>query len=162
MQETFGTLEGRKVAYFGDGASNMARTWALAAYQTGLDLHICAPAAYQLDLNGLPEVSQNGSVTLTEDAESAASGAHVLYTDVWVSMGFEEEKVERLSALGPFQVNDATVAAAADNVCIMHCLPAHRGEEITGSVLDGCHSVIWDQAENRLHAQKAIMAKLMA
>lgn len=161
MQQRFGTLEGHKVAYLGDGASNMARSWALAALMTGIELVICAPEGYQLDLTDLPEVPQNGRVSLTDDPSAAVAGASVLYTDVWVSMGFEEEKQERLQALAPYQVTDALMSQARSDACFLHCLPAHRGEEVSAEVIDGKQSYIWDQAENRLHAQKAVLAHLV-
>lgn len=161
IAESAGRVEGIKVAYLGDGASNMARSWALAAYLSGIDLHIGAPSAYQLDLSTLPEVPHLGSVTLTDDVQAAAADADFVYTDVWVSMGFEAESQERLRDLQPYQVGASVMAAAKPSCKVMHCLPAHRGQEITAAVLDGPQSIIWDEAENRLHAQKAVLARLL-
>ncbi|MFT5127044.1 MAG: ornithine carbamoyltransferase [Rhodothermales bacterium] len=161
IAESAGRIEGVKVAYLGDGASNMARSWALAAYLSGIDLHIGAPDGYQLDLADLPDVPQQGSVTITDDVLAAAADADFVYTDVWVSMGFEAESQERLQDLQPYQVNARVMAAAKPDCKVLHCLPAHRGQEITADVLDGPQSIIWDEAENRLHAQKAVLAHLL-
>jgi ornithine carbamoyltransferase len=161
IAEHAGRIQGVKVAYLGDGASNMARSWALAAYLSGIDLHIGAPAQYQLDTATLPDVPHLGSVTLTDDVMAAAADADFVYTDVWVSMGFEAESQERLSDLQPYQVDARVMAAAKPDCKVMHCLPAHRGQEVTAEVLDGAQSIIWDEAENRLHAQKAVLARLL-
>jgi ornithine carbamoyltransferase len=139
----------------------MARSWALASYLSGVDLHIGAPAEYQLDLATLPNVPQAGSVTLTDDVMAAAADADFIYTDVWVSMGFEAESQQRLQDLQPYQVDARVMAAAKSDCKVMHCLPAHRGQEITAEVLDGPQSIIWDEAENRLHAQKAVLTHLL-
>jgi ornithine carbamoyltransferase len=160
IAEYAGRIEGVKVAYLGDGASNMARSWALAAYLSGVDLHIGAPDGYQLDPASLPSVPQKGSLTLTDDVMAAAADADFIYTDVWVSMGFEAESQQRLQDLQPYQVDARVLAAAKPDCKVMHCLPAHRGQEITAEVLDGPQSIIWDEAENRLHAQKAVLAHL--
>lgn len=156
-------LRGRKLAFFGDIGCNMANSWVLAGTLVGLEIVLCGPAAYRpgaaldamLERHGLPR-----TYTVTEDPQAAATGADVLYTDVWVSMGMEAEKEARLREMAPFQVNAALLAAAHPRALFLHCLPAHAGEEVTQEVLDAPASVIFRQAENRLHAQKAILTLL--
>ena len=161
IQEVYGRLDGLKVGYFGDGASNMARSWALAASLSGIHLTIAAPDEYQLERELVDSLRGPGRVTLTSDPAAAAHGAHILYTDVWVSMGFEEEAADRIAKLRPYQLNQAMLDLAAPGAKVMHCLPAYRGKEITGEVLDGPAAIVWDQAENRIHAQKAVLARLV-
>ena len=156
-----GTLEGVKVAYIGDGANNMANSWIIAAKMAGIHLRVGAPSEFQPQNDILKAAIGNGSINLTDDPVEAISGADIVYTDVWVSMGFENESSERVKKLTPYQVNQNLIAHADKHVRIMHCLPAHRGQEISAEVLDGPASIIWDQAENRLHAQKAILARLI-
>ncbi len=161
IQENAGRLSGVKVAYLGDGASNMANSWIIAAKLAGIDLRIGAPDGYHPAGTIIEDSKGPGKVTVTNDPVEAVSDANFVYTDVWVSMGFEDEADERRNQLRPYQVNSGLLTHAADDVKVMHCLPAKRGEEITDEVLDGPVSIIWDQAENRLHAQKAVLAKLV-
>ncbi len=162
IKENSNRLGGVKVAYLGDGTSNMAYSWAIAAKLSGIDLRIGAPLKFQPDNSFTESLSGKGDVIVTDDPQSAVRDADYIYTDVWVSMGFESEAEERLKLLTPYQVNDQLVKSASSDVKIMHCLPAKRGQEITAEVLDGPHSIIWDEAENRLHAQKAVLAKLVS
>ena len=157
-----GRLEGIKVAYIGDGANNMANSWVLAAKLAGMDLRIGAPREFQPTDSFLKSAVGNGSIKVTDDPVEAVKDADIIYTDVWVSMGFEKESSARLKKLISYQVNKKLINHASRDVKVMHCLPAHREQEITAEVLDGPHSIIWDQAENRLHAQKAILAKLLS
>lgn len=158
-------LEGLKVAYIGDGANNMAHSWIFAAIKTGIDLVIATPKKYPPAeiIRKIARGFKNpkGSYTIIDDPYAAARGADVIYTDVWVSMGQEKEGFKKLKELKPYQVNSRLVSLAKKNCIVMHCLPAHRDEEITAEVIDGKNSVIFDQAENRLHVQKAILALLM-
>lgn len=160
MCEHFGRLDGLIVTWFGDG-NNVANSWIEAAVLFGFELRLAGPAAYQPDAELLSWAqSSGGKIILSEDAEAAATDAHVLVTDVWISMGDEEGT--RVQDMKPFQVNDALMALAAPNAIFMHCLPAWREMEVTASVIDGPQSAVWDEAENRLHAQKAIMAHLIS
>ena len=161
IREYAGRLKGVKVAYLGDGANNMARSWAKAAALSGIELRIGAPDVYQLDDETLGSLRGPGRVITTTDPMEAVSGVDFIYTDVWVSMGFEDEAEDRLKILAPYQVNAKLMGHAAKKVKLMHCLPAYREKEVTAEVLDGPASIIWDQAENRLHAQKAILRKLI-
>ncbi len=161
IREYGGQLDGVPVAYLGDGASNMALSWVIAARLAGIDLRIGAPVGYQPGEDLLGAGRGHGSVTVTDDAAAAVKGAQFVYTDVWVSMGFEAEAEQRLRDLQPYQVNAELLQLADPEARVMHCLPAYRGKEITGDVLDGEQSIVWDQAENRLHAQKAVLAKLV-
>ena len=160
--EKRGGYEGMKIAYIGDG-NNIANSWINAAVRLPFHLSLSCPEGYDPDQailkRGTDEAS--GRITLYRDPLEAAEGADVIYTDVWASMGQEEEQEERARAFQTFQVNERLVSHARKEVMIMHCLPAHRGEEITAEVIDGSHSVIIDQAENRLHVQKAILELLL-
>ena len=165
VQEKLGRLSGIRLAYVGDG-NNVARSLAFGGALLGLHVRLASPAGYQLDDAAVRWAQQRaaasgGSIELLEDPAQAAQGADVLYTDVWASMGQEAERERRIRDLAPYQLNAALVARAAPHVLVMHCLPAHRGEEITDEVMDGPHSVVFDQAENRLHVQKAILALLV-
>jgi ornithine carbamoyltransferase len=153
LRETFGRLEGLKLAYVGDG-NNVARSLAILGSKAGVDVWVAAPEGYQLE-PGVP-------ATLVADPAEAAAGAHALYTDVWVSMGDEDTAEERRAALEPYRIDDALLGRAADGAVALHCLPAHPGEEITAEVLYGSRQRIWDQAENRRHAQKALLELLAA
>lgn len=161
VREKKGTLKGLKVAFLGDGASNLGCSWVLAAKLAGMDLRIGAPEGYQPPQEIIDGAAGSGTITVTADPIEAMKDADVVYTDVWVSMGFEEEAKERLTTLQPYQVNEELMSHAAADAIVLHCLPAYRGKEITAAVLDGPQSVIWDEAENRLHAQKALLCKLM-
>jgi len=159
-------LKGRKLAYIGDG-NNVATSLLFGAGLLGMDFAIAGPKGYELPANvwaaGQKLAESSGNTLLaTEDAREAVAGADAVYTDVWASMGQEDEAAERARIFQPYQVNKALIAEAKPDVIAMHCLPAHRGHEITDDVCDGPHSVLWDQAENRMHAQKAILVKLLA
>lgn len=164
--QRFGTFEGVKVTYVGDG-NNVAHSLANAAAKLGGHLVIATPGgSYQPNAELVARAQEDGKRTgarieLSEDPAQAVSGARVVYTDVWTSMGQEEEARQRRQDLAPFQVNAALFARAAPDAIFMHCLPAHRGEEVTDEVADHQRSVIFEQAENRLHTQKAVMALLM-
>jgi ornithine carbamoyltransferase len=153
-------LEGTKLAYFGDGASNMANSLILAAKLTGMELKIAAPEEFKPDEKLINKPGE-GVVTWEKDPAKAAENADYLYTDVWVSMGFEEEAKERLKILQPYQLNSDIMDLASPEARILHCLPAHRDEEITADVFESPQSVVFDQAENRLHVQKAIMTMML-
>jgi len=163
--EKRGKLKGLKLAYVGDG-NNVATSLLFATTKVGMDIALASPEGYELSDEvvelGREFAAQSGSkIELAHDPAAAVDGADVIYTDVWVSMGQEEEIEKRLEIFPPYQVNAALVARAKPDVMVMHCLPAHRGQEITDEVADGPHSVIFDQAENRMHAQKAILVLLM-
>jgi ornithine carbamoyltransferase len=161
IRERRGRTEALTLAYLGDGANNMANSLLLGGALAGMHVRIGAPAGYQPDESVVERARRCGTeVVVTDDPGKAAAGADVLYTDVWVSMGMEDRE-RRLQDLGPYTVDEAAVEAAADDVLVLHCLPAHRGEEVAASVLDGPHSVVWDEAENRLHAQKALLTWLL-
>jgi ornithine carbamoyltransferase len=165
VKEHVGRLKGAKMAYVGDG-NNVCNSLMLGCAMVGMDLTCGCPKGYEPD----PEVTKkakeiakkNGcKLKIVESAQEAVRGANVVYTDVWVSMGQEEEAQERVKIFQPYQVNDALLSVAAKDAIVMHCLPAHRGMEITEKVFDSEQAVVFDQAENRLHAQKAIMVWLM-
>jgi len=165
VAERLGPLPGRTLAYLGDGANNMAHSYLLGGATAGMHVRVAAPAGYQPDPAVVARAQQiaaagGGSATVFDDPAAAGQGADVLATDVWVSMG-QADHPERISALAPYQINDDLLAAAGPDAIVLHCLPAHRGEEITAEVIDGPASVAWDQAENRLHAQKALLAWLL-
>jgi len=160
VRETFGGLSGLRLAYVGDG-TNVARSLAILGTLAGLDVVIASPSGYSLqDDVSLPS-GVTGSLTLTHDPLAAVAGAHVLYTDVWVSMGVQDTADARRAALAPFRIDDELLDAAAPGAIALHCLPAHPGEEITAEVLYGPRQRIWDQAENRRHAQKALLEHLI-
>ena len=161
-EEHRGSLVGRKVAWIGDG-NNMAHSWILAAGKIGFHLTLACPANYEPDPQVVAQADggAGGSVTLVRDPRDAAAGADLVVTDTWTSMGQEAEQQRRMRAFADYRVDDALMNLADDEALFMHCLPAHRGEEVTAEVLDGPHSVIWDEAENRLHVQKAVMEWLM-
>jgi len=162
--EKKGKIDGLNVAFVGDGNDNVCRSLAEAVLKLGGNITVASPAKYQLPeayAESLAKGSARGAkLTLTEDARAAVKEADVIYTDVWVSMGQEAEKEARIATFKPYQLNSALMAHAPGDAIVMHCLPAHRGDEITDDVIDGKNSVVWDQAENRLHAQKGIMALL--
>jgi ornithine carbamoyltransferase len=165
IREKFGKLEGLKLAYVGDSA-NVANSLLVGGAILGMDISIASPKSYQpkQDIIGIANeeaAKTSSNLLITEDVKEAVIDADVLYTDVWVSMGKEEEKKKRLADLKDYQINADVMKLANKDAIVMHCLPAHRGEEITADVIDGPQSVVFDEAENRLHAQKAIMALLM-
>jgi ornithine carbamoyltransferase len=158
LRETFGKLDGLKLAYVGDG-NNVARSLAIIASRVGVDVAVASPVGYQLE----PGVGGgSGSVTLHVDPAEAVAGANAVYADVWVSMGDEESADVRRAALAPYRLDDRLLDLAAPDAIALHCLPAHPGEEITAEVLYGPRQRIWDQAENRRHAQKALLEYLLA
>lgn len=160
MQQHLGTLEGKRVAWIGDG-NNMANSWCDAALQLGFELRLACPEGYDPDPTIFARARDAGRATLVRDAREAVEGADVVTTDVWASMGQEDEQAQRVAAFAGFQVDTALMARAAREAIFLHCLPAHRGEEVAAAVIDGPQSRVWDEAENRLHAQKAVMAVLM-
>ncbi|MEY4039693.1 MAG: hypothetical protein RLZZ52_561 [Actinomycetota bacterium] len=166
IREHKGELAGLNVAFVGDGSSNMAHSYLLACATAGMHVRIAAPAAYQPNPVFVADAERiaattGGSVLVTEECAAAVAGADVVVTDTWVSMGQEDQKAQRVKDFGSYQV-DATLMAQADEAAIfMHCLPAYRGYEVSAEVLDGPQSVIWDEAENRLHAQKALLTWLL-
>ena len=153
LRERFGDLHGLRLAYVGDG-NNVARSLAIAGELAGVEVVIAAPPGYQLE--------DGHGVRLTDDPRAAAEGADALYTDVWVSIGDEAEAERRRADLAPFRLDSDLLTAASDRAIVMHCLPAHPGEEIAADVLYGERSAVWDQAENRLHAQKALLELLLS
>ena len=156
VQEAIGGWAGKIVAWVGDG-NNVANAWIDAAGVLGFELRVACPEGYEPD-RGLFEKNQALTrLTITEEPEEAVEGAHVVTTDVWASMGQEEEAESRLAPFRPYQLNSAALSAADAKAIVLHCLPAHRGEEISADVIDGPQSVVFDQAENRLHAQKAVL-----
>ena len=166
IQEKMEVLKGRKLVYVGDG-NNMAHSLMYACAKVGMNMVCASPKGYQPDPKILAEAQEDAShtgctITVEEDLFKAAKGADVLYTDVWTSMGEEAESDIRFAALHEYQINQALLDVARPECIVLHCLPAHRGEEITDDVIEGPHSVVFDQAENRLHVQKAIMALLMS
>jgi ornithine carbamoyltransferase len=166
VQEHKGRLAGLTFSYLGDGANNMAHSYLLGGALAGMHVRIGSPEAFQPD----PEIflraagiaaQTGGSVQWTDSAETAADGADVLVTDTWVSMGQEGEHDARTEPFRPYAVDEAALARAADDAVVLHCLPAYRGKEIAAEVIDGPRSVVWDEAENRLHAQKALLVWLL-
>jgi ornithine carbamoyltransferase len=162
IRERFGTLSGVRVSYFGDG-NNVCRSLMRGASKFGMRFTAATPKGYEpmrrsLDDTRRVAIQQGGTVELTHDAREAAKGAQVLYTDVWTSMGQETEADQRRRDLQGFGIDEELLSLAAEDAVVMHCLPAHYGEEITEAVLYGPRSAVWDQAENRLHAQKAVLA----
>jgi ornithine carbamoyltransferase len=157
VRQHFGTYEGRKVAWIGDG-NNMANSWLDAAYRLGFDLALACPEGYEPDAALLARAQEHANVTLHRDPREAIAGAHVVNTDVWASMGQEDEQKIRAKSFAGFTVDAKLMGGAAPDAIFLHCLPAHRGEEVAAEVIDGPQSVVWDEAENRLHVQKAILA----
>jgi ornithine carbamoyltransferase len=160
VREALGGYAGKRVAWIGDG-NNMASSWLDAAARLGFELRLACPEGYDPDPLVLQHANKHAKVMLTRDPREAADGAHVVTTDVWASMGQEEEQGKRKAAFHGFTVDDALMARASTDAIFLHCLPAHRGEEVSASVIDGRQSRVWDEVENRLHIQKAIMAVLM-
>ncbi|WP_089155809.1 ornithine carbamoyltransferase [Micromonospora sp. NBS 11-29] len=166
VRERFGGTAGRILTYVGDAANNMAHSYLLAGATAGMHVRIAGPAGFQPD----PEIvaraekiaaATGGSAAVLTDPVEAVRGAHVVATDTWTSMGQEDDGLDRTTPFRPYQVSDALLDHAAADVIVLHCLPAHRGEEITDAVLDGPRSAVFDQAENRLHAQKALLTFLL-
>jgi ornithine carbamoyltransferase len=164
--ERKGALKGLRLAYFGDGANNMAHSLMLGGVTAGIHVTIAAPAGFAPHPDFVVAAEKRaletgGSVRLTDVAEAAADGADVLVTDTWISMGQENDGLDRAGPFRPFQVNSELLRLADPNALVLHCLPAHRSDEITDEVIDGPQSVVWDEAENRLHAQKALLVWLL-
>lgn len=166
IKEHKGTLKGLKLAYLGDG-NNMANSLLYGCTKVGMDISVATPKKYccpnEVVENAKNTAAETGSaVVITEDAKEAVKGADVVYTDTWVSMGQEDQKAEKIKLFGDYQVNKELFSYAKEDAIFLHCLPAYRGYEVTEDVIDGKNSAIFDEAENRLHAQKAVMALLMA
>jgi len=162
VRERKGRTQGLVLTYLGDGANNMANSYLLGGAMAGMEVRIGAPADYQPDPAVVERARAFGTtIVVTDDARAAVEGADVLTTDVWVSMGMTGAE-QRLAALRGYGVDEAALSLAAPDAMVMHCLPAHRGEEIAAAVIDGPQSAVWDEAENRLHAQKALLTWLLA
>ncbi|RHW33362.1 ornithine carbamoyltransferase [Neobacillus notoginsengisoli] len=167
IYENKGRLEGLKLCYMGDGKNNMAHSLLEGAVLTGMDITIASPAGYEPDKEIVSQAKKkadrSGSkILINDNPREAIEMADVIVTDVWTSMGQEAETKERLEKFAPFQVNEDLCALAKEDFLFLHCLPAHRGEEVTAEIIDGSHSAVFDEAENRLHAQKAILKVLLA
>ena len=160
IRERKGAFKGLKMCFVGDG-NNMANSLMVGAVRTGMSFSIACPKGYEPDKDLMAWAKENGSFTLTRSAEEAAADADVVYTDVWASMGQEDEKAKREKAFAGYQVNAAVMASAKPDAMVLHCLPAHRGEEITAEVFEAHADEILKEAENRLHAQKAVLCKVM-
>lgn len=160
VRQHLGGWEGKRIAWIGDG-NNMANSWINAAFRLGFELRLACPEGYDPDPDLLARAQSVASVSVYRDPAEAAEDAHVVNTDVWTSMGQEEEQAQRVKAFSGYQVTTSLMGRAAADAIFLHCLPAHRGEEVAADVIDGPQSRVWDEAENRLHVQKAIMAVLM-
>lgn len=160
IRQHLGTVEGRKVVWVGDG-NNMANSWVNAAHVLGFELVLACPEGYDPDPATLKRAEKAGNISIVRDPKEAVRGAHVVNTDVWASMGQEEEQKIREKAFAGYTVDSSLMSLTAPDAIFLHCLPAHRGEEVSADVIDGPQSRVWDEAENRLHIQKAIMAVLM-
>jgi ornithine carbamoyltransferase len=161
VRQHLGSYEGKRIAWIGDG-NNMANSWINAAWRLGFELVLACPEGYDPDASILARAQKdNRKIRVVRDPKEAAAGAHVVNTDVWASMGQEEEQKIRERAFAGYQVDDALMKTAHKKAIFLHCLPAHRGEEVSDSVIEGKQSRVFDEAENRLHVQKAIMAVLM-
>ncbi len=160
IRERKGSTEGLVLTYLGDGANNMANSYLVGGAMAGMEVRIGAPSGYQPDPAVVERARGFGTtIVVTDDAKAAAEGADVLCTDVWVSMGMSGAE-KRLADLAPYSLDEGALALAAPDALVLHCLPAHRGEEIAAAVIDGPQSAVWDEAENRLHAQKALLTWL--
>ncbi|WP_440221361.1 ornithine carbamoyltransferase [Dietzia sp. MNB45] len=166
IRENFGRIEGLRAVYLGDGANNMGHSYLLGFATAGMHITIAAPEGYQPTGQVVADAERiaaetGGSVTITTDVDRAVDGADVLITDTWVSMGMEDSATQRLRDLADYQLDRASVARASDDVIVLHCLPAYRDKEISAEVIDGPRSRVFDEAENRLHAQKALLVWLL-
>ena len=160
LRERFGKLEGLKLAFIGDG-NNVAHSLMLTAGRLGVHVAVATPKGYRPDAGIVAQASEMGSITVTQDVREALDGADAVYTDVWTSMGQEAESAKRQRAFAPYQVNSELFGLAKDEAIFLHCLPAKRGEEVTDEVMESPRSAVFDQAENRLHAQKALLVMLL-
>ena len=160
VRQHLGGWDGKRIAWVGDG-NNMANSWINAAYRLGFELTLACPEGYDPDASILARARECAPVRVVRDPAEAVSGADVVNTDVWASMGQEEEQAKRAKAFAGYTVNGTLMARAARDAIFLHCLPAHRGEEVAAAVIDGPQSRVWDEAENRLHVQKAVMTMLM-
>ena len=165
IQEHRGSLAGKKLAYVGDG-NNVAHSLLYGCAKVGMEIAVATPEAYSCDETVVKQAikdaeANGGKVVITNDPVEAVKGAEAIYTDTWVSMGQEDQKAEKIKSFAPYQVNEALFSHAHPDAVFLHCLPAYRGMEVTEEIIDGSHSVVFDEAENRLHAQKAVMAMLM-
>ncbi|MFV8827354.1 ornithine carbamoyltransferase [Alkalihalobacterium sp. APHAB7] len=165
IYEQKGTFKGNKLVYVGDG-NNVAHSLVIAAAKVGMDVAVASPAGYEMNEDIVEKAyevakSTGSTIVITNNPVEAVTNADIIYTDVWASMGYESELKDRELAFGPFQVNSELVSHAKNDYIFLHCLPAHRGEEVTAEIIDGQHSVIFDEAENRLHVQKAVLAALI-
>jgi ornithine carbamoyltransferase len=164
IQESFGELEGLTLTYVGDG-NNVAYSLLLGGALMGMKVNVATPEGYQLSDDVVKKAKtlakNENDIQVTTDAIAAVKGSQVIYTDVWASMGQEESAQSRIPIFQPYQVNDELLSHGDPEVIVLHCLPAHRGEEITDEVIEGKHSKVWDEAENRMHAQKALLASLL-
>lgn len=166
LAEQKGSLTGLELAYFGDGANNMAHSLLLGGVTAGINVTIAAPKEfaprdYVLEAARERAAQTGATITITDDPQAAATGADALVTDTWTSMGQENDGLDRVAPFRPYRIDAELLALAKPDAVVLHCLPAHRGEEITDEVLDGPRSVVWDEAENRLHAQKALLVWLL-
>jgi ornithine carbamoyltransferase len=166
IREHKGGLAGRTLAYLGDAANNMAHSYLIGGANAGLHVRVAGPAGYQPDPAVVAAAQRiaadtGGSVTVTDDPHAALDGADAVATDTWVSMGMEAQKADRVAPFRPYALDEAALQRAAADAIVLHCLPAYRGNEISAAVLDGPQSVVWDEAENRLHAQKALLMFLL-
>jgi ornithine carbamoyltransferase len=160
IRQHLGGIAGRTIAWIGDG-NNMANSWINAAYRLGFELRLACPEGYEPDADLLARARTVTSVSVVRDPREAVAGAHVVNTDVWASMGHEDEQQRRERDFAGYQVDESMMRLAASDAIFLHCLPAHRGEEVSTAVIEGPQSRVWDEAENRLHIQKAIMATLI-
>jgi ornithine carbamoyltransferase len=160
VKQHLGSYEKKRIAWIGDG-NNMANSWINAAYRLGFELRLACPQGYDPDPTILARAQRDAKVTVFRDPREAIEGADVVNTDVWASMGQEEEQAKRERAFAGYQVDEKLMSRANPGAIFLHCLPAHRGEEVAAAVIDGPQSRVWDEAENRLHIQKAIMAVLI-
>ncbi|MDE5412593.1 ornithine carbamoyltransferase [Alkalihalobacterium chitinilyticum] len=165
IYEQKGTFKGNKLVYVGDG-NNVAHSLVIGAAKVGMDVAVATPAGYEMNQDIVEKAfevakSTGSTIKITNDPVEAVTNADIIYTDVWASMGYESEQKDRELAFGPYQVNSELVSHAKNDYIFLHCLPAHRGEEVTADIIDGQHSVVFDEAENRLHVQKAILASVI-
>ena len=166
LAERKGALAGLRMTYLGDGANKMAHSLMLGGATAGISVTVAAPTGFEPEARFVAAAQQRAAqtgatITVTDDPQAAATGADVLVTDTWTSMGQEDDGLDRVGPFRPYQINDDLLSKADSEAVVLHCLPAHRGDEITDSVIDGPHSAVWDEAENRLHAQKALLVWLL-